>query len=83
MNSRSGGYPFREVLAEVRANLAILESCPGPHDFQEIKDGKVFFAKWRCATCGGVVDSAAAAWYTRGLAHAAKAPADAGHEELL
>ena len=29
------------VLAEVRANLAILESCPGPHDFQEIDDGKV------------------------------------------
>ena len=37
-------------------------------------------AKWRCAACGGVVDHQAAVWYTRGLAHAAKAvetaPAD-------
>jgi hypothetical protein len=50
MPSRPGGYPFRESLAEVKANLAILEACPGPHDFQEIKDGKAFGAKWRCAT---------------------------------
>jgi hypothetical protein len=77
IGGRSGGYPFREVLAEVRANLKILEACPGPHDFQKIDDGKTFGAKWRCSKCGGVVDSSAAAWYTRGLAHAAKAPADA------
>jgi hypothetical protein len=76
IRGRPGGYPFRGVLAEIRANLEILEKCPGPHDFQEIKDGKAFGAKWRCATCGGVVDYQAAAWYTRGLAHAAKAPAD-------
>jgi hypothetical protein len=78
IRGRPGGYPFREVLAEVRANLEILEKFPGPHDFQEIKDEKVFFAKWRCAICGGAVDHQAAAWYTRGLAHAAKVcePAD-------
>ena len=49
MGWRAGGYPFREVLAEVRANLEVLEKCPGPHDFQKIDDGKVFGAKWRCA----------------------------------
>jgi len=51
MGWRAGGYPFREVLAEVRANLEVLEKCPGPHDFQKIGDGKVFDAKWRCAEC--------------------------------
>jgi hypothetical protein len=73
MGGRPGGFQFREVLAEVRANLATLEACPGPHEFQEIKDGKAFGPKWRCSKCGGVVDHQAAAWYTRGLAHAAKA----------
>ena len=73
MGWRAGGYPFREVLAEVRANLEVLEKCPGPHDFQKLDDGNVFGAKWRCAECGGVVDHQAAAWYTRGLAHAYRA----------
>jgi hypothetical protein len=64
------------VLAEVRANLAIFESCPGPHDLQKIDDGKAFGAKWCCTECSGVVDHQIAAWYTRGLEDAAKAPAD-------
>ena len=74
MGWRAGGYPFREVLAEVRANLEVLEKCLGPHDFQKIDDGKVFGAKWRCAECGGVVDHQAAAWYTRGLTHGSGGP---------
>jgi hypothetical protein len=74
MSGRARGrpLPFSEVLADVRANLEMLEKCPGPHNFQKIDDGKTFGAKWRCTACDGVVDSVGFVWYTRGLFHGAR-----------
>jgi hypothetical protein len=61
---------FRDILKDVRANLAQLNGCAGPHDFVPLEPEKPLFGrKWRCTLCGGVADSHAYHWYTLGVAH--------------
>ena len=73
--SRISGLSKEEVLASferAKANAAALAACAGPHVFvllpPENAKQKVF-ARYRCATCGGEVESRELAWYERGLAH--------------
>lgn len=61
--SRAG---VTELLAEVRANAALLDAC-GRHDFLQIAPR--FGSKWKCVACGGVVSAEAVHWYVRGQAH--------------
>ena len=69
-----------EVLAEVKANSAKLNSC-SRHDFsicldrrtkETIADPKPeqrLFARWQCSKCGGRVDGTSKHWYQLGLSH--------------
>lgn len=59
------------LLAEVKANQRLLESCPR-HRFDQPADmpGARLTQRWRCGCCTGIVDAGAKAWYERGLAHA-------------
>lgn len=64
------------IIAEVKANRALLESCSG-HDFSiaidritkvpltEVKT----FCDWKCSKCGGHVDGMMKIWYNKGVAH--------------
>ena len=56
----------REILAEVNANLAKLESCQR-HEFVQM-DGSQF-AKFQCRHCGGIARGIEVAWYRRGIEH--------------
>lgn len=66
-------FAGKEILAQVRANMAKLDGCSGPHDFQPITEQK-FFCRYRCTKCQGEVDSHAKIWYAKGLKHAAPKP---------
>ena len=52
-------------------NLARLDGCAGPHDFQLLASrGETGTRiRYRCGRCGGEVNSHAHGWYTRGLLH--------------
>ena len=70
-----------EILEQVKANRAKLESCSGPHDFSVCLDRRTkqpiqnptpeqhFGARWRCSKCGGNVDVGDKMWYSLGLNH--------------
>lgn len=64
----------KRLLAEVRANLALLNDC-GDHTFEPIvteahpADKPMYGRKYCCKSCGGVVDAVAAHWYERGRSH--------------
>lgn len=60
------------ILDEVKANLAKLEACPGPHDFIAMEPEKVLTGRHRCSICGGEISLQARNWYARGLAHGRK-----------
>lgn len=63
---------FRVILREVRANLATLNGCTGPHNFMPAEpDAPSFGRKYRCTLCGGVVDNHAYHWYNLGIQHGA------------
>lgn len=58
------------LLAEVKANMARLESCPGPHTFEptEWMDDKRILARYHtCRTCLGRLESTKVRWYEMGL----------------
>lgn len=70
------------ILAEVKANSALLDKCIGPHAFcicldrhtkQPIEGTPTFeqrfAAWWRCAKCGGRVENLHKIWYERGVEH--------------
>lgn len=59
----------REILAEVKANIAKLQSCQR-HEFDQM-DGSQF-AKFRCRHCGGIARGVEVVWYRRGLEHGEK-----------
>jgi hypothetical protein len=60
-----------ELLRQIRANMALLEGCPGPHDFHPFGDRPIF-RKSRCSKCGGELGCIEVQWYERGLAHGGK-----------
>lgn len=52
----------------VQANQKTLESCQGPHDFEEDPtDSRPTLKRHVCRKCGGHVSVTAAVWYNRGL----------------
>lgn len=60
----------KALLAEVRANLAKLDGCAGPHDFKPIEPREHrLFGKLRCEKCGGQIQRSDYIWYERGLKH--------------
>lgn len=64
----------QRIWEEVKANHAKLDGCPGPHDFQPCESirGTAVPRRYRCAICGGEVDTINRRWYQRGLDHARK-----------
>lgn len=58
----------RAIWEKVKANLATLKACTGPHDFQALP-GEKLFPRYRCSKCGGEADGHAVHWYAAGLAH--------------
>ena len=65
------GIDIKRIQQEVKANVARLEACTGPHQFETIDD-RFLREKHRCKLCGGVVDNRGRYWYDRGLAHGRK-----------
>lgn len=60
----------KEILKEIRENMARLESCAGPHNFSiDATPKKPLFKKWTCSKCGGTIDAINRTWYERGLKH--------------
>lgn len=62
----------KAILKQVRANLAKLDGCPGPHDLvphERFKPGSPIVRNHRCTLCGGVMDMAYIHWYQQGLKH--------------
>lgn len=72
-------FNARAVFEEVKANLARLDGCPGPHRFAPVEraDGVTprggLTNEYRCATCQGTVSGHVRHWYERGLAHGRQA----------
>jgi hypothetical protein len=67
------GMPRDEIvkLAQIaRENVAKLSVCTG-HAFEAIGPIQPLRTRYRCANCGGDVDSSAYRWYTQGRAHEA------------
>lgn len=63
-----------EIIREVKANMARLEGCAGPHRFvphERYPSGMV--RKYRCELCQGTIDGINKIWYERGLKHAQNA----------
>jgi uncharacterized UBP type Zn finger protein len=58
------------ILAEVHANIAALNGCPGPHVFEDsTPDANLLQKLWKCVHCGGTVRGREKHWYESGLAH--------------
>lgn len=71
------------IVAEIKRNNTMLESCTGPHDFSIALDRRTLkpavpdnrrdpFCKWQCSKCCGIVDGVAKSWYNKGVRHATK-----------
>lgn len=63
----------QKLFEEIEANAAKLNGC-NLHEFLPLKrdDVKQLFPRYRCANCGGEVDSQAAHWYNLGKKHTDK-----------
>jgi hypothetical protein len=61
---------MHDIFQKVKANQALLKSCV-LHEFtiEERKIGNLV-RDWKCAKCGGVVESSHKRWYELGLIHA-------------
>lgn len=65
------------LFEEVKANIARLRDCDGPHDFVgieselqgETKDGGKLYRRYICTKCGGKLIAHDVHWYKQGLAH--------------
>lgn len=56
----------QEMLRVARENVARLQSCVTPHDFQPVEDAP---GRFQCSLCQGLVSSQAFVWYKKGLEH--------------
>jgi len=54
------------LLEEIRVNLAKLDGCPGPHEFEVYTppDGIIVAT---CGRCGGTIGMVELGWYRRGM----------------
>lgn len=60
----------QQLLAKVKDNQKLLESCALPHDFSvDATPWKKICKFWRCVTCSGQVTEEAKRWYEKGLEH--------------
>lgn len=59
---------LKGIWDNVKKNLQILDSCPGPHEWDSAVN-PVGNKKFKCLICGGLVDATEKSWYERGLAH--------------
>lgn len=61
---------MNEILRNVKANIAKLDGCKGPHEFalSEPEEGQVV-RRYVCSKCGGHVEAIYKLWYEEGLAH--------------
>ncbi len=59
----------RKIFEQVKTNHARLEGCAGPHVFVEHRHVGKLVREYRCALCGGTLDSINVGWYRRGLEH--------------
>lgn len=64
----------KRILAEVKANIAKLNGCEGPHLFEPYayygNDPTGLPRDFKCKRCGGVTSSINAHWYNDGHRHA-------------
>lgn len=71
---------FADAKLAVTLNNAKLAACSLPHDFaiplnrltREELPAPMLFCRWKCRTCGGIVDGEHRYWYNLGLAHRPK-----------
>ena len=76
--SKVSGMPIETANAlfeEVKENHVRLDSCSGPHEFEEVNMGGSggFARDMRCKRCGGVLNRVHAIWYERGVKHGREA----------
>lgn len=65
-----GEQEAQQLLAKVKDNQKLLESCSLPHDFStDATPWKKIMKFWRCSGCSGQVTEEAKRWYTLGLEH--------------
>lgn len=58
------------LIKEVKENIAKLNGCAGPHNFQpHEKYDSGMVKKYRCTRCQGTVSATDRNWYMRGLGH--------------
>lgn len=58
-----------QIHKDVKANMAKLDSCAGPHHFVELPGSTFLDRKYECSKCGGTVRAPDYRWYMRGLSH--------------
>lgn len=58
-----------KILDDVRANMACLESCEGPHDFKVRENAALMSNRYICTKCLGKINGSKYHWYMEGLKH--------------
>lgn len=59
-----------KIWEEVKINHNKLNSCEGPHDFQDEPLPEGFLIRKKiCTKCNGTLDRVHAIWYDRGVEH--------------
>lgn len=65
------GVDIEKAWRDAKANLARLDGCEGPHDFQPEPGAEAvplkLTARQVCSRCGGHLEWSKALWYRRGL----------------
>ncbi len=59
----------KNLWADVQANQARWEFCPGPHVLVDTTPDKQLGKRWRCSLCGGECNSVEKYHYEQGLQH--------------
>lgn len=68
--TKSSEEHFKQFLKLNKLNRALLDQCPGIHNFSIELSGKIpSQTRWECSICGGEIDSTAKFWYEKGVKH--------------
>ena len=70
------------IMQQVRENVAALDSCVGPHDFEVMQEHTIGSQTmtnalmrnryWQCSKCKGIIEASDKLWYEKGLGHGRK-----------
>ena len=60
---------MKQIWTDVKRNHAALDSCEGPHQFEDVTPEKTFDKTFICKVCGGRLRSDRVRWYKLGLEH--------------